>query len=505
MNQLNKDLLSSDFKFPADIKVSSLPDYPEKVLQFGEGNFLRGFADWMIHQLNKKGEFGGKVVVVQPIAQGLAPLLNEQDGLYTLYLRGIQNGAITEEKEVISSISRAINPYEDYTAFLACAENPDLRVIISNTTEAGIAYDATDTIDMAPPKSFPAKLTAFLYHRFKTFEGASDKGLIMLACELIDHNGQELKKIVLRLAKEWNLGDDFTSWVDENNYILSTLVDRIVTGYPRAEIDDITKENGYSDSLLDTAEIFHFWVIEGPKHLAKEIPFDKIGLNVIWTDDVTPYKSRKVRILNGAHTMMVLGAYLAGKDTVKECMDDSEISDYMKKGLFEEIIPTLDLPEEELTSFANSVIERFSNPFICHYLLSISLNSTSKWKARVMPSLIEYINRFNKVPTRLAFSLAALIAFYRGTQFNEKGALIGTRGDHTYEISDDKSALEFFADVWKKPSTTLEEVQVISDSVLKNEDFWGQDLTLLQGFAEKVSAYLYSILKNGVKETIQNL
>lgn len=503
MQNLNKDLLTSGFKFPADLKVGQYKELPERVLQFGEGNFLRGFVDWMFNEMNKKGLFNGKVVLVQPIGQGMTDMLNAQDNLYTLLLRGIQSGKVVEDKEIITSVSRGLNPYSQYEEYMKCAENPDLRVIVSNTTEAGIAYSPDDRLEDKPQASYPGKLTAFLYKRFQYFKGDLSKGFIIIPCELIEKNGENLRKIVFQLAKEWNLGEDFINWLENGNHFLSSLVDRIVTGYPRDEVEKISNELGYKDNGLDTAEVFHFWAIQGDPKLAEELPFAKAGLNVVITPDYTNYRSRKVRILNGAHTMTVLGAYLAGKDTVKECMDDELIHKYMNQGIFEEIIPTLDLPKAELEEFAAAVSERFANPFIKHYLLSISLNSTSKFKARVLPSIQEFVKRTGKLPRALSFSLAALIAFYRGNEINGT-ALIGKRPlGNTYEIKDDMPVLEFFKAQWSEYDETAAGAEKLAKAVLANTEFWGEDLNNLPGFTKVVAEDLYSILTNGAAETIK--
>ena len=382
-----------------------LKDAPERVLQFGEGNFLRAFVDYFIDMMNEKADFNSKVVLCQPIAPGLADMINEQEGLYTLFLRGFENGKKVNDKRVISCVSRCLNPYKDYDAVLACAKNPDLRFIACNTTEAGITYDPACSFTDVPADSYPGKLTQFLYKRFETFGKEPGKGFVILSCELIDNNGKELEKCVLQYAEKWKLGEEFTSWIKQENIFCSTLVDRIVTGYPRNEAASICEELGYQDNIIDTGEVFGFWVIEGPESLKKELPFEKAGLPVLITDDHKPYKQRKVRILNGAHTSFVLGAYLAGQDIVRDCMEDEVICGFMNKTIYDEIIPTLTLPREELMSFAASVTERFKNPFIDHALLAISLNSTSKWKARVMPSLKGYIaNTGRLLRDRLAMS-----------------------------------------------------------------------------------------------------
>jgi len=503
---LNAALLKSGHQFPADVAWAVGKKLPEKVLQFGEGNFLRGFVDWMIHRLNTMGLFNGSVVVVQPIAQGLAEKLNEQDGLYTLLLRGIQNGKVVEEKEIISAVSRGINPYADFAGYLQTAENPDLRVIVSNTTEAGIAFSAADKQTDAPPASFPGKLTLLLHKRFTHFKGDVKKGFILLPCELIERNGDNLKKAVLQTAQHWNLEPAFAAWVEQANIFCNTLVDRIVTGYPRDEATQITEKLGYQDALIDTAEVFHFWAIEATgtdmKKLSEEVPFAKAGLDVVWTDNMTPYRNRKVRILNGAHTMTVLAAYLAGKNTVRECMDDPLISSYMQNGISAEIIPTLDLPKQELEAFAAAVSERFANPFIQHYLLSISLNSTSKYKARILASVQEYAKRKGKLPARLTFALAALIVFYRGTEIRD-AALIGHRDSAEYKIQDDLPALEMFKAAWSRFENSPAGADKLVHGVLANSAIWGTDLNTIPGFTRAVAGHVHAIVSRGVVPAMQ--
>ncbi len=423
----------------------------ERVMQFGEGNFLRGFVDWMFDRLNKEhgGDFG--VVAVQPLPGGMVSMLNGQDGCYSLYLRGLQNGEKTEETRIVDCITRGIDPYTDTEVFFECAKNPDLRYIVSNTTEAGIEYRRGDPAGDFAATTFPGRLAMFMKARYD----AGLSGFVLLPCELIDKNGDKLKECVLRYAADWGYGDDFVKWVCEENCFTNTLVDRIVTGYPRDTAKDMEKSFGYRDNLIDTAEIFHLWVIEGDRRYAQELPFDKIGLNVIWTDDVTPYKKRKVRILNGAHTMSVLAARLSGLETVGEMMDDELLGRFVREGIFKEIIPTLDLPKAELESFAEAVIERFKNPFIKHYLLSIALNSVSKFRVRVLPSILEYIRIKNAVPQRLICSLAALIMFYR-----------------TDEANDDAEIVSFMKNAAVK-------------DILGREDYWGGDLSMLLSDVEK--------------------
>ncbi|GAA4238350.1 tagaturonate reductase [Postechiella marina] len=467
--------------------TANVKTYTERIIQFGEGNFLRAFANWMIHEMNKKANFDAGVVAVQPINQGLIKMLNDQDGLYTLYLNGIKNGKAISEHEIIDCIQRGINPYENYADYLANAENPDLRFVISNTTEAGIAYNADDKLDDAPQSSFPGKLTALLYKRFQVFGGASDKGMIIIPCELIDNNGANLKKIILQYADDWNLGAEFVEWINEDNIFCNTLVDRIVPGYPRDKMDAITAELGYKDNLVVEGEQFHLWVIEGPESVKEEIPAEACGLNIVFTDNQEPYRTRKVRILNGAHTSLVPVGYLYGIDKVRESLEDEVVGGFLKDAIFNEICPTLDLSKEELEQFSNDVLDRFRNPYLEHALISISLNSTSKFKTRVLPSVLEYIKRKGALPQHLLFSLAALIAFYKGDRNGEAIA-----------IKDDQSALDFFAAQW-----ATGDISGVAKATLANTDFWGVDLTQFEGLEATVTENLENIINNGMKAALQ--
>ena len=502
METLSRKYIESG-SVPTDIKVGSMKQTPVKIMQFGEGNFLRAFVDWMINRINSKGLFEGSVVVVQPLERGLADMINAQDGLYTLYLRGVENGEVKVEKEVITVIKECVNPYLQWEKTVRYAVGDELRFVISNTTEAGIEFVAEPFVRGACQKTYPAKLTSLLYERYKAFDGAEDKGIVMIPCELIDRNGDNLKKCVLKYAKYWELEDGFVKWIESACAFLNTLVDRIVPGYPRDEADALEKSRGYKDSVADTGEIFHFWVIEGDKKYAEEIPFHKAGLNVLWTDNMEPYRTRKVRILNGAHTMTVLAAYMCGLDTVGECMNDPDISKFMRDGIFDEIIPTFDLPENEKRDFASAVLERFANPFIKHMLLSISLNSVSKYKVRVLPSVEEYIKRFSKLPEKTLFSLAALIRFYKGTVI-EGGKLKGEVCGRNYDICDMPEVLEFFAEAYKEYAKD-ENAEALVKKVLSNEAFWGKDLTAYEGLADAVVKYYVYMCENGARAAIKAL
>lgn len=473
-----------------------LPEAPERILQFGEGNFLRAFVDYFVDVANEKVGFNSKVALVQPISGGLQKFFDEQQGLYTLYLRGFENGEAVNSKRVISSVSRYINPYEDYAALLGSVQNAALRYVVSNTTEAGIVYDGSCKFDDTPPASFPAKLTRVLYERWKAFGSEKGKGLVILSCELIDNNGRELEACVKKHADDWQLEDAFKAWMADECLFCSTLVDRIVTGYPRAEAEKLNEENGYVDNLLDTGEIFALWVIEGPEWLAEELPFAKAGLPVKVVADHTPYKKQKVRILNGAHTSMVPAAYLCGQDIVRDCMYDEDINAFMKKCIWDEIIPVVPLPRQELEAFANAVVERFKNPFIDHALLAIALNSTSKWRARVLPSLKDYVTNNNALPAGLAFSLAAYIAFYNCARY-EGGKAFGSRSGTEYQLQDDAFVLEFFAANSGKAASEL------AGLVLANQEFWGEDLTQIPGLLDNVSENLAAIRDKGMREAMK--
>lgn len=410
----------------------------EKIIQFGEGGFLRGFADWMLQIVNEETDFDGSVVVVQPIKNGMCDMLTAQGCVYTHFCRGIEGVDIKK----IDVISRCVKPYDDFDEYLKLADNPDFRFVISNTTEAGICYSEDDKLTDRPAKTFPAKLTQLLVKRFSL----GLPGFVFLPCELIDKNGENLKKRILKYSDLWNLGYEFREWIENDNIFCNTLVDRINTGYPKDEKIELD----YTDNMINASEYFHLWVIEGYDRLFSEIPFDKCGLNVIITDKLEMYRTRKVRILNGAHTSLVPYALMEGIDTVKSCIDDPTMNEHIKKCIYDEIIPTLDLPKDELIEYADNVLTRFANPYIKHYLSSIALNSVSKFKVRVLPSILEYIKRFDKIPDALIFSFAKLIDFYRTNMTN-----------------DDADVTAFM-----KAATVGE--------ILANKKLWGVDLSFLE-------------------------
>ena len=466
---------------------------PVKVLQFGEGNFLRAFVDYFIDIANEKTDFNGSVALVKPISIGtLFPAFKEQDYRYTVLLRGLVDGQAVEQSRVVTSVSDAVDAYADYDVYAAYAKCETLRFIVSNTTEAGIVLDESDKLELCPPNSYPGKLTKLLFERAEHFNYAMDKGLIILPVELIDDNGIMLKKCVKALCKLWNLGEKFERWLDEACVFTSTLVDRIVTGYPRGEDQAIWQQLGYEDRILVTAEPFGLWVIESEKDISGELPLPQCGLPVIYTDNQKPYKQRKVRILNGAHTSFVPMAFQCGYDYVLDAMNDPQIQTFMQKTLYDEVIPTLTLPKDDLMAFAEAVTGRFMNPYIKHALLSICLNSVSKWRARCMPSLLVYAEKEGKLPEHLTFSLAALMSLYHGGKIVD-GKLECIRDGETYTLQDDAAVLTFFAEKSSLPARQMVE------AFLSNESFFGADLIKVPGIVESVTASLEDILARGMK------
>lgn len=469
--------------------------YPERIIQFGEGNFLRAFVDWQIDLLNEHTDLNAGVVIVRPIQSDFPPSLNTQDGLYTTIIRGLNGqGKAVSESRLIRSVNREIDVYGQYDAFLKLAHNPDMRFVFSNTTEAGISYNAGDRFADAPAVSYPAKLTRLLFERYSHFNGAADKGWIIIPCELIDYNGDALRELVLRYAREWALPAAFIQWLNEANSFCSTLVDRIVTGYPRDEEATLEAELGYHDGFLDTAEHFYLFVIQGPASLAQELRLDKYPLNVLIVNDIRPYKERKVAILNGAHTALVPVAFQAGLETVGEAMNDAEICAFVEKAIYQEIIPVLDLPRDELESFASAVTGRFRNPYIRHQLLSIALNGMTKYRTRILPQLLAGHKASGQLPARLTFALAALIAFYRGE-----------RNGENYTVQDDAFWLERYQLLWAQHRDQQLSTRELVQSVLSVSEHWEQDLTQVTGLVDQVTLDLDALLLKGMRAAVTPL
>jgi len=463
---------------------------PERIIQFGEGGFLRAFVDWIVFNMNEKTDFNSSIVVVQPIEHGLIDQLNAQDGLYHLNLQGIDNDQPVDSIQLIDVISRGLNPYKQFEDYLKLAENPDMRFIVSNTTEAGIAFDPACKLTDAPAKSYPGKLTQLLFHRYKTFNGAADKGFIIFPCELIFHNGQMLKKCIHKYIKLWELGEDFLNWFDNACGVYSTLVDRIVPGYPKDTIDQILERIQIEDKMVVKGEIFHLWVIEAPEKVAKEFPADKAGLNVLFVPSEKPYHDRKVTMLNGPHTVMAPVGYLAGLNTVSEILGHEDLGRFVNKVMFTELMETLDLPKDELEKFGKAVLDRFRNPFVNHYVTSIMLNSFPKFKTRDLPGLKTYLERKGELPKGIVLGLAAMCTYYKG----------GKRGKDEISLNDEQQIIDLLAELWGTGST-----QTIAEGVLDAEFIWGEDLNLLPGLTQALKENLDAIRENGMLATVKSI
>ena len=470
--------------------IHKKPERKIKIMQFGEGNFLRAFVEWILQDLNDKGAIEASVAVVQPMPFGRVKELADQDGLYTLRLEGIDNGENVRKSQIIDVIGDCINPFTEYEKYLKYGESEDLQVIVSNTTEAGIAVDASDTDFSKCPKSFPGKLLALLKRRYDRFKGDMNKGLAIIPCELIDDNGDELYRCLTELAKINKMDEKFIKWMQTANHFTSTLVDRIVPGYPKNEIEAIQKETGYIDNNVVKGEIFHLWVLKKEPFIQKVLPADKTGLNVIFADDIHPYKQRKVKILNGSHTALVPVAYLCGIDTVGEAMSDKTIGKFVKDFIFGEVNPTIDLPADQMTAFANSVIERYKNPYIRHELMSIALNSTTKFRTRLLPTLLDYVKIKGKLPQHLLFSLASLIAFHKGKRGNEEIAL-----------NDDPAYLAKWKYLWTEFGGDLDK---LAKEALAWKGAWDMDMnTIHPDITKTVAKYLKVIQTKGMRKAVE--
>jgi tagaturonate reductase len=462
---------------------------PIKILQFGQGNFMRGFFDWQIDLLNERTGLNAGVVVMRPRGGSSAPLLDVQDGLFTVLVRGLnEQGAPVKEYRKVECVQRELDPNTMYGDYLALASSPTLRFVVSNTTEAGIAVNDTDRFEDAPPVSFPAKLAQFLFRRFEAFDGAQDKGLVLLPCELIDQNGPALRKAVLHFARLWALPEAFDAWLDAACTFCSTLVDRIVTGYPAANAEEVQRDLGYQDQFLVAAEYYYLFVIQGPAWVGEELKLAGANLNVKLVDDITPYKKRKVGILNGGHTTLVPVALLAGLEAVGPAVDDEGVGRFLRAAIADDIIPALGMDRKELEAYADDVILRFRNPAIHHRLASIALNSWSKFAARVMPQLLRYIEiNAGRMPRRLVLALAATMVLYRG------GVI---------ELADDKANLDWFAQAWGKVDAKEWSMAQLASGWLANGALWGRDLNEVPGLTYALTVALEQIGRQGIRELL---
>ncbi|CUN06633.1 MULTISPECIES: tagaturonate reductase [Turicibacter] len=469
---------------------------PIKIVQFGEGNFLRAFVDWMIQELNDAGVYNGNIAVVQPQPFGRVKELAEQNGLYTVIQEGVQNNEFVSKSQIIDSISEFIDPYMNFEAYLQLAEVETLELMISNTTEAGIVLDESDSIEATPPKTFPGKVLAFLLHRYRHFNGDLTKGLYIVPCELIDNNGDELHRCVKRLAEVHHLEEGFMTWLDEANTFTNTLVDRIVPGYPAKRIEEFTNQFGYLDKNMVLGEVFHLWVIEDRNGISSVLKGAEANLNILFVKDIKPYKIRKVRILNGLHTLMVPVSYLYGIDTVGETMNDDLMLTFLNHTVEDEMIPATEryLTADELRQFAKEVYDRFNNPRVRHELMSIALNSTSKFKSRLLPTALDYVERFGKFPTHIEFSLASLLVFFRGK-----------RGTEVIALQDEADFLEFYRNVWNRYEAGTATVRDVVTEFLGMEDHWEMNLNEIPNLTDELTAIVEDILSDGMETALKKV
>ena len=477
---------------------------PERVLQVGTGNFLRAFSAWMVEWMNRRGLFGGRIVVMPATATSrTAETFDQQDGWYTVLARGLEKGEPAEQVELVGSVSRTFNPHAEGADLLGIAGHADLRFVVCNTTEAGVIYRRADRPTTNCPATFPALLTFLLHARYRLFKGAADRGWVVLPCELIDRNGDTLKRIVLQHADDWRLEKGFVDWLGTACCFTNTLVDRIVPGFPGGEIDALRGRLGYDDQLLTAAEIYHSWVIEADQAIAREWPLVEAGLNATWTDDLTPYRTRKVRLLNGPHTLMIAPSLLAGRETVRESLEDPLLGEMVRRALFDEIIPVVDLPADDKQSFATDVLQRFRNPYIMHRLTSIALNGVSKWRVRVLPSLEAYLALRRTLPPVMTFSLAALIALYRGEAAAD-GVVLVRVGERSFGVRDEPEVLAVLTTAWSEYNH-VHDVGGLCRRVLGSTRLWGCDLNEVTGLAQRVTEHLDVIVQRGMRAGIEDV
>lgn len=491
---------SAELASRSDIVVapSALLDLPERAVQFGTGAFLRGFVDYFIDAANRAGKFNGRVVVVGSTGSGRDQAINEQDGLYTLAVQGIEHGEPKRELRVISSVSRAVSASDDWRGVLACAHNPWLEVVFSNTTEVGIELDERDQLDDAPPRSFPAKLTRFLYERARTFAFSRDKGVVVIPCELIEDNGDRLRSLVLELAERWELGPAFARWLEAAVPFCNTLVDRIVPGAPPAgERADLERTLGYRDALLTSCEVYRLFAIQGDGALRSRLHFADADPGIVVTDDVRAYRERKVRLLNGTHTIMVPAALLAGCETVREAVEHPLVGRFVRRAMLDEIVPTVEAPDA--ANFAAEVLDRFANPYIRHALFDITLHGTAKMRVRVVPSIVRYAERTGSAPAALALGFAAYIELMRGElQEARRAARLAVPADGPGER---------IRALWDEvgAATDSRRLEALVQRVCSDESLWGTDLTRAAGFVATVTEQLERIRRDGIVAALEAL
>lgn len=478
---------------------------PERIIQFGEGNFLRAFVDWIVKNMNETTDFNSSVVIIQGTPQDFAmKLLASQDYMYHVNLQGRLDGEIVNSFKRIDVISRGLAPWGQFDAFLGLADQPEMRFVISNTTEAGIVFDPECKLSDAPASSYPGKLTQLLYRRYKTFNGDPRRGFIIMPCELIFENGHHLKDCIIKYIDLWKeeLGADyegFKEWFLKYNYVCATLVDRIVPGFPRKDIAEIQEKLGYKDNVVVQGEAFHLWVIERPdnmsiEELRAEFPADKGGLNVIICDSEAPYHERKVTLLNGPHTVLSPVSYLSGVDIVRDACNHPVIGKYIHKVQFDELMQTLNLPMDELQKYGESVLERFNNPYVDHQVTSIMLNSFPKYQTRDLPGVKTYLERKGELPKGLVLGLAAIITYYKG----------GKRSDGADIVpKDDQKIMDLLTELWATGDT-----RKVAEGVLAADELiWKEhgDLNKIPGMTDMVTDFLNRIQEKGMLATVEGI
>ncbi len=496
MKKLSGDTLATIQSQPGlSLPTAALLNLPEKVLQFGTGVLLRGLPDYFIDKANKQGIFNGRVVIVKSTSQGGTDAFAAQDGLFTHCIRGLQNGKKVEEDIINASVSRVLSASDEWHEVLACASNPAMEVVISNTTEVGIALLKDDKIDAAPPKSFPGKLLAFLYKRFQVFNGDPSKGLVIVPTELIVGNGEKLESILLELAHLNSVGPSFMDWLEKSNHFCNSLVDRIVPGkLPAADKTAFVEKYQYNDDLMIMSEPYSLWAIEARNAAIKEkLSFYKTDKGVAIAPDINKFRELKLRLLNGTHTNTCGLAFLAGFGTVKQAMDDAQMEGFVRNLMLHEIAPTIvgnDISEDDAKEFAESVIDRFRNPFIEHQWLSITVQYSGKMKMRNLPTLLKHYEKYSEVPQLMSLGFAAYIAFMQVSLTD--GKYTGTLNGRPYIVQDDRA--EWFANLYSNASGST-----LVETVLKDQAFWETDLSLLPGFAKAVSDKYLSIVKGDIR------
>lgn len=472
---------------PLNRQTTGIAPHPERIVQFGAGNFIRAFMDWMIQELNMQADYDSGVVIVKHFND--LDDLDNQDGLYHVHTEGIVSREFIAETQLIDCIVRTVSPNKDHAAFLALARQPEIRLIISNTTEAGIQYVATDKVTDTPPSSYPAKLTQMLHTRYQHFEGIPEKGCVIIPLELIEENGTKLRQIVLQYAEQWALDAEFIDWVQQHNIFCNTLVDRIVPGYPADKADAILDAIGYDDKLLTMGEPFHKFIIEAPQIIQADFPTHKTALNVKIVDDASPYRETKVRILNGLHTSMVPIGYFLGLTTVRECVEHPQLGAFLHREAYDDIIPSMSIDPTELQTFTGTVFDRFRNPSIHHLLLSIALNSSTKMKTRLLPTVLEYHEKFDVLPPRMVLAFAAMLRFYKGEW---QGKAI--------PLKDDPEVIAWFAEQWNKQATADAVL-----AILQNTNLWERDLSAVGGLHTQITQYIEAIDKGNLLDLLNEL